>query len=104
MELLVSHGAGLKAAGQQALAMAIVNRCARCRDLLVSKGLDKRAYTGALQETAVLIDADSLRVLLDHGANINEFDPFLGRTPLMYARGSDLIATDVVRTLIDHGA
>jgi ankyrin repeat protein len=103
MELLVSRGADAKAAGQPALAMTIVNRCANCRNLLVGKGLDKEAYTGALQETAVLIDADSLRVLLDRGADIDAFDP-LGRTPLMYAAGSDLIPTETVRTLIEHGA
>ena len=103
IDLLISRGADAKADGQQALAMAIVNRCAKCRVLLVSKGLNKQAYTGALQETAVLIDAESLRILLDHGAAVNEFDP-LGRTPLMYAAGSDLIPTDVVRLLIEHGA
>src|SRR6266436_6213346 len=41
--------------------------------------------------------------MLDHGADVNAFDP-LGRTPLMYAAASDLLDVDVVKLLIERGA
>jgi ankyrin repeat protein len=103
MQLLIDRGADIKAAAQQALAMAIVTRCSKCVDLLVAKNLDKEAYTGALLETAVLADASTVRLMLDHGADVNAVDPF-GRTPLMYAAVSDLLPSDVVKLLIDRGA
>ena len=34
---------------------------------------------------------EAVRELVRHGADVNAFDP-LGRTPLMYAAGSDLVA------------
>jgi hypothetical protein len=40
---------------------------------------------------------------LDHGADVNAFDPF-GRTPLMYAAVSDLLPLDVVKLLVERGA
>ena len=41
--------------------------------------------------------------MLDHGADVNAFDP-LGRTPLMYAAVSDVLPLDVVKLLIERGA
>ena len=46
---------------------------------------------------------NAVRVMLDHGADVNAFDP-LGRTPLMYAAGSDTLALDVVKLLVARGA
>src|SRR5262249_38896027 len=84
MQLLRDRGADAKMAAQPALSMAITMRCSKCVDLLIAKGLDRDAYTGALQETAVLADVNMIRLLLDHGADVNSVDP-TGRTPLMYA-------------------
>jgi hypothetical protein len=103
MELLIARGASAKAAGRPALAMAIVMRCSKCLDLLVAGEPDRKAYTEALAEVAVLADVNSVRILLDHGADVNFFDP-LGRTPLMYAAGSDLLPVEVVKLLIERGA
>lgn len=103
MQLLISRGADIKAAGQPALAMAIYNRCPECRDLLLKGGVDAEASTGALSEVAHVADTESVRGLLDHGANVNYVDSF-GRTPLMYAAGSDLLPLNVVRMLIEKGA
>jgi ankyrin repeat protein len=103
MQLLVAHGADVKAAGQPAISMAIFNRCSKCLDLLVAGKPDKAAYTGALGETAVLGDVTSVRRLLDEGADVNAADP-AGRTPLMYAAGSDLIPLDEVKLLVERGA
>jgi ankyrin repeat protein len=103
MKLLIDAGADVKGAAQPALAMSIANRCAACRDLLIARGADAQACTSALQETAVYIDPESLQILLNHGADVNERDSF-ARTPLMYAAGSDLLPTEVVRLLIEHGA
>src|SRR5499426_1761704 len=51
MQLLLDRGADAKMAAQPALSMAITMRCSKCVDLLIAKGLDRDAYTGALQET-----------------------------------------------------
>jgi ankyrin repeat protein len=103
MQLLLDHGADVKTAAQPALSMAITTRCSKCVDLLVGKAPERDAYTGALLETAVLADVNIIRFLLDHGADVNSVDP-AGRTPLMYAVGSDLLPLDVVKLLIDRGA
>jgi ankyrin repeat protein len=103
MELLLAHGADAKAAAQQALTMAIAQGCAKCLSLLVSKELPKEAYSLALPDISFLGDAAAVRVMLDHGADVNAFDP-LGRTPLMYAAASDLIDLDVVKLMVERGA
>ncbi|HXA50122.1 MAG TPA: ankyrin repeat domain-containing protein [Candidatus Acidoferrum sp.] len=103
MELLLARGADAKAGAQQAITMAVSVRCAKCFDLLVARDLAKEAYTGALADVAVLADAKTVKIMLDHGADVNTFDP-LGRTPLMYAVTSDLLPLDVVKLMIDRGA
>ncbi len=103
MELLMGSGADAKAAAQQALTMAITMRCSKCLSVLVAKDLDRAAYTLALPDIAALGDVDAVRLMLDHGADVNAVDP-LGRTPLMYAAVSDLLSLDVIKLLIERGA
>ncbi len=103
IELLLVRGADAKAATQPALTNAISIQCSKCVSLLLAKDLDKAAISMVLPDIAVLGDAGAVRQLLDRGANVNAFDG-LGRTPLMYAAASDLLALDVVKLLIDRGA
>jgi ankyrin repeat protein len=103
VELLLSHGADARRAGEPALAMAVAMRCARCFDLLMQKDLGKDTYTAALAEVAGLGDLQAVRAILDRGADVNAFDP-LGRTPLMYAAGSDILPLDTVKLLVERGA
>jgi ankyrin repeat protein len=103
MQLLLEHGADPKAAAQPALTMAVTNGCSKCLNLLVACKLDSSAYTGALADVAVLADVNTVRVMVDQGADVNVFDP-LGRTPLMYAAASDMLLLDVVKLLIERGA
>jgi hypothetical protein len=46
---------------------------------------------------------NSVRRLLDLGADVNAVDP-AGRTPLLYAAGSDLVPVDVAKLLVERGA
>src|SRR5262249_9251305 len=103
MQLLIARGAELKAAAEPLLVSAITNRCAKCLELIVAKNPDKEAVTGALIETASVGEVNAIRLLLDHWADVNAFDPF-GRTPLMYAAVSDLLSLDVVKLLVERGA
>lgn len=103
VELLLNHGAAVKEAGEPAIEEAYVVRCQKCVDLIIAKGLSKTGATIALCNLAVLGDVNLVRVLLDHGADVNAVDP-LGRTPLMYAAASDLLNLDVVKLLVEHGA
>ena len=103
MELLLVRGADAKAIGQQGLTIAITLGCSKCVDLLVAKNLDKQAYSLTLPDIAFLGDANAVKLMLDHGADVNAADP-LGRTPLLYAAASDTLAIDVVKLLLDRGA
>ncbi|HEV2493372.1 MAG TPA: ankyrin repeat domain-containing protein [Terriglobia bacterium] len=104
MQMLIDRGADVKDAGGPALAMAITTDCQKCVDLLVAKNLDQRAYTFALLRSASLSgDANTIRLLLDHGANVNAVDR-LGRTALMHAVVSDVLPLDTVKLLIERGA
>jgi ankyrin repeat protein len=103
MQLLIDRGADVKEAGGPALGIAVTVSCAKCVDLLVKKNLDKDAYTLALLQTASFGDLNAIRLMLDHGAEVNAIDP-LGHTALMYAAGSDLLPLDAVKLLIERGA
>jgi ankyrin repeat protein len=103
MELLLSHGAEVKGAGEPALEMAVTMRCSKCVALLATKELSKQDYSAALASIAALGDVSAVRLMLDHGADVNAIDP-LGRTALMYAASSDLLPLEVVKLLIERGA
>ncbi len=103
MELLLSHGAETKDSGEVALEASITLRCAKCLTLMMAKSLEKDAYTTALTNVAGLGDVTAVRMLLDKGADVNAFDP-LGRTPLMYAAGSEIPNLEVVKLLVEHKA
>ncbi len=104
MQMLLDRGAEVKEAGGPALAMAITTECKKCVDLLVARNLDKRAYTFALLRAASSSgDEKTIRLLLDHGANVNAVDP-LGRTALMNAVVSDVVPLEAVKLLIERGA
>jgi ankyrin repeat protein len=103
MELLLGRGADVKDAGEPALEMAVTARCSRCVALLTAKDLGKEAYSMALPNIASLGDVNAVRLMLDHGADVNAADP-LGRTPLMYAAASDLLPLDEVKLLVERGA
>ena len=104
MELLIATGADAKAAGQPALDYSRAMQCSKCVDLLVRKRLDKDAYTGSLAgyRRSRRYQCRS-HLMLDHGADVNAFDP-LGRTPLMYAAGFGHVPLDAVKLLIERGA
>jgi ankyrin repeat protein len=103
LEMLLNHGAQTKDAGQAALEIAILTRCSKCVSMLAAKDLDKAAYTMALPNVTALADANTVKMMLEHGADVNAVDP-LGRTPLMYAAASDLLNLDVVKVLVERGA
>jgi len=103
MELLLGRGAEVKGSGEPAIELAVEMRCSKCVAMLAAKGLSKRDYSMALPNIAAVGDANAVRLMLDHGADINAVDP-LGRTPLMYAAASDLQDLDVVKLLIERGA
>ncbi|MEP6716672.1 MAG: ankyrin repeat domain-containing protein [Terriglobia bacterium] len=103
MRTLIAGGANVKAAGEPAMAMAIATHCAKCLDLLLAGKQDKAAVTGALDEVAIFADVNDVRRLLEQGADVNAVDP-AGRTPLLYAAGSDLVPLDVVKLLVERGS
>ena len=103
MSMLIDRGADVKSAGAAALVVAITMNCGKCVDLLVKQGLDKDAYTPTLLQTAMFADASTIRLMLDHGANVNAMDPS-GHTALMYAAVSDLLPVQTVKLLVERRA
>ena len=103
VKLLIQRGADAKATADQGLVMAVAMKCPKGLALLAERITDKQNYTLALQQIAALGDAKAVRLMLDHGADVNAFDP-TGRTALMYAAVSDLLPVDCVKLLIERGA
>ncbi|HEY7304698.1 MAG TPA: ankyrin repeat domain-containing protein [Bryobacteraceae bacterium] len=103
MRMLMDRGADVKSTGAAALVVAVTMHCGKCVDLLVKQGLDKYAYTSTLLQTAMFADASTIRLMLDHGADVNAMDP-LGHTALMYAAVSDLLPVETVELLVEHRA
>ena len=103
MQALLDHGAETKNIGGFALANAAGADCTKCVDLLVARNLDAIEYTIALQQVAVLDSPNLVRLLLQHGADVNAPDP-TGRTALMYAAVSDLLPVEQVNMLLEKKA
>jgi len=103
VKLLIQRGADAKATADQGLFMADAMKCPKGLALLAARITDKKDYTLALQQIACLGDAKAMRLMVDHGADVNAFDP-TGRTALMYAAVSDLLPVDCVKLLIERGA
>jgi FOG: Ankyrin repeat len=103
VDLLLKRGADIKMGTGPALSIAAQLRCSRCLELLAAKITDKAAYTFALAESIAAADFASVKLMVDHGADVKAFDP-LGRTPLMYAAVSDRAQMDVVKLLVEKGA
>ena len=102
-ELLLRRGADAKAAADMGLTLAVMMNCTKSLELLAASITSNDVYTVALQNTAVFGDLKALRLMLEHGADVNAFDP-TGRTPLMYAVISDLLPLEAVKLLVEHGA
>lgn len=103
MQALLDRGAELKDIGGFALANAAGADCTKCVDLLVARNLDAIEYTIALQQVAVLDNPNLIRLMLQHGADVNAPDP-TGRTALMYAAVSDLLPVKQVKLLLEKKA
>lgn len=103
VKLLVQRGADAQATADMGLTMAVTTGCTKGLELLATSITNKDVYTTALQNTAIIGDLKAVRLMLDHGADVNAFDGF-GKTPLMYAAISDVLPVDVVKLLIERGA
>jgi ankyrin repeat protein len=103
VKLLIDRGADAKATGDLGLAMAITTGCDKGLEMLAAGITNKASFTGALQDAAAIADLKAVRLMLDHGADVNAFDP-VGKTPLMYAVISDTLPVDVVKLMIERGA
>ena len=102
-KLLLRRGADAKGTAEQGLTMAVTTKCGEALELLAAQITNHEAFTIALQNTAVFGDLKAVRLMLDHGAEVNAFDPF-GKTALMYAAISDVFPLPVVKLLIERGA
>ena len=100
---LLEHGAPLKTDAEQVLTMSAETHCDRCVDLVSAKVTNKAVYTAALQDAGYAAEARTVKIFLDHGADVTAAD-VLGRTALMYAAMSDVQPLDVVKMMVEHGA
>ncbi len=103
VEMLIGKGAEVKPVGEMAIFMAVTAECSKCLSLLTAKEIEKKDYSLALADIAITGDVNAVKMMLDHGADVNIVDP-LGRTPLMYAAASDNLPLEEVKVLVEHGA
>jgi ankyrin repeat protein len=104
VRLLVERGADVKSAGVAALAAALRSDCALCIEILLPL-MDSKAVSEAMvsAQSIPTEDTNKIRLLLDHGADVNAKDG-TGRTTLMWAAYSDYVPAETVKLLIDRGA
>jgi len=103
VEMLIAKGAEVKPVGETAIFMAATAACSKCLSLLTAREIDKNDYSLALADIAITGDVNAVKMMLDHGADVNIVDP-LGRTPLMYAAASDNLPLEELKMLVEHGA
>jgi len=110
VKLLLAAGANAKAMTRLGeitpLFMACINGDAPMIDALLRAGADPKSVkangTTALMMAASSGNADAVKVLLDHGADINAKETAHGQTALMFAAA--LNRTPVVKLLASRGA
>lgn len=108
MRMLLDRGAEFKDLAGAAITDAAGANCTKCIDLLVDRHLDPMQYTIALggvglAGVVVLDNPKLIRLMLEHGADVNAVDPS-GRTPLMYAAISDVFPVEQIKMLLAKGA
>jgi ankyrin repeat protein len=103
VEMLIAKGAEVKPVGETAIFMAATAACSKCLSLLTAREIDKNDYSLALADIAITGDVNAVKMMLDHGADVNIVDP-LGRTPLMYAAASDNLPLEELKMLVEQGA
>jgi hypothetical protein len=100
IRLLQGAGAAPKGGGAFALALALQAECAECVDLLLPS-MDAAAVARAAKGIAPPdFDSRLLRPLLSRQATLS----FKGTDILARAAATDLLAADLIKTLIDRGA
>src|SRR5512143_140618 len=90
-DLLIRAGANAKAVnrfGMRPISLACTNGSAAMVELLLKAGEDANAIVTPDGDTALMMaartgKADAIKVLLDHGAQVNQSNP-RGQTPLMW--------------------
>ena len=117
--LLLKHGANVNAqptpdqpgfifgGGRSALMWAAFRGDVAMLQLLLDADADVNAMTGfgtALSQAAWADHTSAARVLLDHGARVNQAGPADGYTPLHWAASTEERDTALVKLLLDHKA
>jgi ankyrin repeat protein len=103
LQVLIDHGADVKAAGFLPLVYSAFTNCAKCLDRFAKGAPPELLNASAWFVAPPLGDASAVKLLLDRGASANAQDPG-GNTVLMLAASSEAMPVDVVKALIDHGA
>ena len=75
VEMLIGKGAEVKPVGEMAINMAVTMECSKCLSLLTAKEINKKDYSLALADIAITGDVNAVKMLLDHGADVNIVDP-----------------------------
>ena len=107
--MLIAHGADVNVRTQQGRTPLIVaagyDGGPELVRLLLAKGANARAPgdgDSALSKAAERGDVETMKLLIDAGADVNAASPFLGETPLMNAALSGDVAA--VRLMLEKGA
>lgn len=103
MQALLDAGASYKDVAGYVMVFGESTDCAKCIEMMTSRKPDAKQYTIALSIAAIQNDPQFIKMLIDHGADVNAPDP-TGRTPLMYAAVSDLLPAEQVKMMIEKGA
>jgi ankyrin repeat protein len=105
LRLLIEHRADVKTAAPRALlTAAIASGCIACMNMFLDVAPES-ALTRAMAARVARGDTNTIRTLLDRGADANASDPLNANlTPLMIAAMLETAPVEVMKSLIDHGA
>jgi hypothetical protein len=102
VKMLIDRGADIKGGGVNPLANSILTHCPKCIDLLIGQADQNNLNQQLALDVPPNGDGLALKLLLDHGADVNTTD-LAGDPVFTLAAASDALPVDALKAMIEKG-